>query len=177
MELFTAFFPANPNTSCMGGNTPAGPWQRGTSYGIRKFPTPGTTSILLPGTSLPPTPYGRYRDPLQPTSSKVPLRYPRGVSHSICVYIVCIYIDIRPYVHVYVCDMQLCRMCVRSSWSPHKNSVCVRVCEFLFGCVFVCVCVCVCVCLCVCVCVCVCLCIMCVVCICAFVCVFCVCIA
>jgi len=51
----------------------AGPWQRGTSYGIRTVPTPGA-STLLPGAMLPPTPYGRCRDPLRKKSEKEALR-------------------------------------------------------------------------------------------------------
>ena len=63
-----------------------------------------------------------------------------------CVYTLCAYILI--YGHMFmgmcvVCNSAVC-VCV-SSWSIHKNSVCVRVCEFVFGYVCVCVCVCVCV--------------------------------
>lgn len=58
-----------------GGHTPAGPWQRGASYGVRAtLRQSGGKATLLPGALLPPTPYGRYQDVLRPKSAKVPLR-------------------------------------------------------------------------------------------------------
>ncbi len=60
------------------GQTPGGPWQRGVSYGIRTAPTPHNRQhfnlgpILLPGTKMPPTPYGRYQEQLRPASGRNP---------------------------------------------------------------------------------------------------------
>jgi len=60
------------------GQTPGGPWQRGASYGVRAVPKPqdrqhfGLGPTLLPGTQMPPTPYGRYQEQLRPASGKNP---------------------------------------------------------------------------------------------------------
>ena len=60
------------------GQTPGGPWQRGVSYGIRAAPRAqdrqhfGLGPTLLPGTKMPPTPYGRYQEQLRPASGKNP---------------------------------------------------------------------------------------------------------